>query len=87
MDLIPRGFDDLFDDFMAPMPPKPPKHENMKCDIYEKDDKYHIEMDVPGFTKDDIKIEVIITKKKSYYTSSNQFFHIFACLNVRFGHL
>ena len=31
--------------------------EDMSCDIYEKDNKYHLEMDIPGFTKDDIKIE------------------------------
>ena len=31
--------------------------EDMNCDIYEKDNKYHLEMDIPGFTKDDIKIE------------------------------
>ena len=66
MNLIPRGFDDIFDEVMAPMAPK---QESMKCDIYEKDNKYHIEMDVPGFTKDDIKIEVnkdslIITAEK-----------------------
>ena len=29
----------------------------MSCDIYEKDNEYHLEMDIPGFTKDDIKIE------------------------------
>ena len=29
----------------------------MKCDIYEKDNKYFVEMDLPGFTKGEIKIE------------------------------
>ena len=29
----------------------------LKCDIYEKDGMYHIEMDAPGFTKEDINIE------------------------------
>ena len=48
-------FDDFFDDFV-PMP-KMPKNE-MKCDIYEKDDKYYIELDEPGFDKKDINIEV-----------------------------
>lgn len=54
MDLIPRRFylDDIFDDFM------PSKRDNMKCDIYEKDGNYHIEMDIPGFKKEDISIEV-----------------------------
>lgn len=29
----------------------------MKCDIYEKENKYYVEMDLPGFKKDEIKIE------------------------------
>ena len=29
----------------------------MKCDIYEKDGDYHIEMDVPGFDKNEITID------------------------------
>jgi HSP20 family molecular chaperone IbpA len=29
----------------------------MKCDIYEEDGNYNIIMDVPGFKKEDIKIE------------------------------
>ena len=54
MDLIPRKFylDDIFDDFISSK-----KEQNMKCDIYEKDGNYHIEMDVPGFKKEDISIE------------------------------
>lgn len=53
MDLIPRRFfmNDIFDDFM------PSKENNMKCDIYEKENNYHIEMDIPGFDKNDIKVE------------------------------
>ena len=48
MELIPRKdyFDDLFD-LDSMMFDRTP---SMKCDIYEEDDKYHIEMDVPGFT-------------------------------------
>lgn len=55
MDLMPRRFylDDIFDDFI---PTK--KDQNMKCDIYEKDGDYHIEMDVPGFKKEEISIDV-----------------------------
>lgn len=54
MNLISRDFffDDLFDDLF----PSPRRH-GMKCDIYEKDGNYHIEMDVPGFDKNDIAIE------------------------------
>ena len=42
-------FDDLLSDMSV--------ESKMKCDIYEKDDKYYIEMDVPGYNKNDIKIE------------------------------
>ena len=38
--------------------------KGMKCDIYEKDGNYHIEMDVPGFDKSEIKIEA----KNNYLT-------------------
>ena len=57
MNLVPRKIfydDDFWDDFM----PAVKANENMKCDIYEKGNKYFIEMDVPGFNKDDINIDV-----------------------------
>ncbi len=56
MSLLPGKFylDDLFDDF-APMT-KMPKLDIAKCDIYEKDGQYHIEMDAIGFNKDDMNI-------------------------------
>lgn len=55
MSLIPRKYylDSIFDDFF--MDDTTP--ETMKCDIYEKDGKYHIELDIPGFNKNDINIE------------------------------
>lgn len=54
MSLIPRQYylDDFFDDFVT--------HKEtamMKCDIYEKDGNYNIEVDLPSFDKKDIKIE------------------------------
>ena len=54
MDLMPRKFylDDIFDDFISSR-----KEQYMKCDIYEKDGKYHIEMDIPGFKKEEISVE------------------------------
>lgn len=56
MNLIPRSFffDDDFDNFFVTNQ----KRNEMKCDIYEKDNNYHIEMDIPGFDKKDINIEV-----------------------------
>ena len=57
MSLLPGKFylDDFFDDFALP---KMPKMELMKTDVYEKGGNIHIEMDVPGFDKNDIKIDV-----------------------------
>ena len=42
-------FDDMLSDFE--------KENKMKCDIFEKDNKVFIEMDVPGYDKKDIKVE------------------------------
>ena len=57
MSLLPGKFylDDFFDDF-APMP-RMGKFD-MKCDIYEKGGNVHIELDVPGYNKDEIKLDV-----------------------------
>lgn len=68
MDLIPRGFyDDFFDDFMMDRPSR--KHElGLKCDVYEKDNKYFIDMDVPGMDKKDIDISL----KDGYLTIKAQ---------------
>ncbi len=45
------------------------KEDRMKCDIYEKDNIINVEMDIPGFDKKDIKVEIhkgtlIITAEK-----------------------
>ena len=54
MSLIPRQYylDDFFDDFVSHK-----ETSMMKCDIYEKDGNFNIEIDVPGFNKEDINIE------------------------------
>lgn len=55
MNLVPRKYfldDDFFNDFFEPT-----LRDQMKCDIYEKEGKYHIILDVPGYDKDDIKLE------------------------------
>lgn len=56
MNLIPRSFffDDDLDDFFKPVV----RRNDVKCDIYEEDGVYHIEMDIPGYDKKDINIEV-----------------------------
>ena len=53
MDLMNRDFDDFFGNFLTNR-----MDNNMKCDIYEKDNKYFIEMDVAGFKKDDIDVSL-----------------------------
>lgn len=53
MKLVPRNYfiDDMFNDFMTT------NASTMKCDVYEKGGNYNIEVDIPGFNKDEISIE------------------------------
>ena len=35
------------------------RRENLlKCDIYEKEDKYYVDVDLPGFNKEDIEVSL-----------------------------
>lgn len=53
-----RGYlNDVFDDFMFPRV-KENVFEKMRCDIYEKDSIYYLEMDIPGFDRNDINVEI-----------------------------
>lgn len=60
MMLMPRRNDfDLWDDFFNDsFFSNKPVIKNMKTDIREKDDKYLLDIDLPGFDKGDIKISV-----------------------------
>ncbi len=60
MMLMPRRNDfDLWDDiFNDPFFTSKPVVKNMKTDIIEKDDKYQVDIDLPGFDKKDLKISV-----------------------------
>lgn len=53
MNLISRKFylDDFFDDWFIS------GSNSFKCDLYEKDGTYFLEADIPGFKKNDIKVE------------------------------
>ena len=58
-----RFYDDMFEAFDT--------NKGMNCDIYEKDGKYHVEMDIPGFNKNEIKLEchkgtLTISAKKEF---------------------
>ena len=54
MNLVTRDpfFGSLFDDLFETK-----KSSIMKSDIYEKEGKYVIEVDVPGFNKDEVKVD------------------------------
>ncbi|MBP5684539.1 MAG: Hsp20 family protein [Bacilli bacterium] len=41
-------YDDMLDRF---------DDRKMSCDVYEKEGKFYLDMDIPGFKKEDIKIE------------------------------
>ena len=63
MNIIPKRYylDEFFDDFVSSK-----GNDVMKCDVYECDGIYNIELDLPGFDKKDIKIEC----KDGYLTVS-----------------
>ena len=79
MALIPRFIinDNLIDDFMFPTI-KENDFGKMKCDIYEKDNTFYLEMDIPGFDKNDVDIQIddndylTITAEKSTNKEENQ---------------
>ena len=54
--LVPNYLDGVFDDFFTPV--RGDEMSKMRCDIYEKDGIYTMEMDIPGFNREDVKIEV-----------------------------
>ena len=67
--LMPNYLDNVFDEFFTPTKDD---FSKMKCDIYEKDGIYTMEMDIPGFDKKDVNIEIddndylTITAEKKY---------------------
>ena len=66
MTLVPRNnnlgvslFDNMFDDFFKdPFFTRNNAVKVMKTDIQEKDNNYVLDMDLPGYEKEDIKIEL-----------------------------
>ena len=68
---------DMFDNFMFPSD-RVNSISSMKCDIYEKDNTFYFEMDIPGFDKNDVDIQIddndylTITAEKSTNKEENQ---------------
>ena len=76
MTLVPKNnnlgvslFDNMFDDFFKdPFFTRNNSVKVMKTDIQEKDDKYILDMDLPGYDKEDIKAQL----KDGYLTITAQ---------------
>ena len=55
-------FDDFFDDFARPMRRiasyTTPTSSSMRTDVREKDDSYELDIDLPGYKKEDVKAEL-----------------------------
>ena len=76
MKYMPRRIDllnDMFDDFF------PRSFENMegmmKTDIYQKDGYYNLDVDIPGYNKEDINMEIsdgYLTIKAVHNTNSEE---------------
>lgn len=79
MALIPKFMlnDNFIDDFMFPTI-KENDFGKMKCDIYESDGVFYLEMDIPGFDKSDVNIEIddndylTVTAEKSSSVEDNE---------------
>lgn len=61
-------FDDFFDDFSRPTRKAVYASPSsvMKTDVKEKDDSYELDIEIPGYKKEDVKAEL----KKGYLTIS-----------------
>ncbi len=58
MKLLP-GFNDMFDDFFDDSFFAPAgRVDSMRCDIKETDNGYEMNMELPGYKKEDIKIDL-----------------------------
>lgn len=58
MMLIPRNNYDLFDDIFNDQFFRGNENKMMKTDIRESENSYTIDVDLPGYTKDNIKVDI-----------------------------
>lgn len=65
--LMPSLFDEFFDDFPRPVrKPVTPGVAIMKTDVFESDEGYNLEIELPGYKKDALTLEL----KEGYLTVS-----------------
>ena len=68
--LMPSLFDEFFDDFARPAKSvvryNYPANAVMKTDVKEDENGYHLDIELPGYKKDDIKAEL----KEGYMTTT-----------------
>lgn len=64
--LMPGLFDEFFDDFARPMVRKVPSPapQFMKTDVKETEDGYSLDIELPGYQKDNLQLEL----KEGYLT-------------------
>lgn len=68
----------FFDDIFSDIDGFTKNDKLLKCDVYECDGNYNIELDVPGYKKDEIKLELasgyltISCEKKSFDEENNK---------------
>ena len=74
MNVIPKKYylDEILDDFIGNK-----RKDFMRCDIYEVDNIYNIEIDLPGFAKSEVNIEfkkdyLIVKAKKEINDENNK---------------
>ena len=51
-------FDDFFDDLARPVRQLVPSNQLMKTDIRETEDAFELDIDLPGFKKEDVKAQL-----------------------------
>ena len=76
MKYFPKNYnsiEDMFDDFF----PKATVYTDglMKTDVYEKDGYYNLDIELPGYTKEDIQMDIIdgyLNIKASHNSSSEE---------------
>ena len=51
-------FDDFFNDLARPVRQLVPSNQLMKTDIRETDDAFELDIDLPGFKKEDVKAQL-----------------------------